>query len=213
MPTRNRVVRVTLAAVAAAVLSAAVPAYADEWSDPESGPSATTDDHPMEPAASGDRWSYLKTPFSGKRHSVLDVHGGIMYYTFGFGVGARYTWIFIHNGFIPKLNNSFGIGAGVDVLVHPAIAYYTSFGLSFVVPVVAQWAFYLTKQWTVFAEVGAALWIRPLGIDRSVCLGAFQCSYVWAFPIAGVGAMYHFSDSMALILRAQFPFLSAGIAF
>jgi hypothetical protein len=201
----------TAAATLAAVLGAGqAKAHADEWT--ETAP--VTDSSAAAPAASADRWAVLKTPFEGDRPDVFDLHGGITYYGFGLGVGARYTWQIVNNGFIPRLNNSFGIGFGADVFVHPAITYFTSFGLSFIIPVVAQWAFYLTKEWTVFAEVGAGLWIRPLGIDYQVCdIGPLYCSPVWWVWITGVGAMYHFSPQMALILRAQYPFVSAGIAF
>ena len=161
-------------------------------------------------AATAGETLIVKYPHAGDRDNVFDVHGGFTYYGVGFGAGARYTINLVKNGFIKNLNNSFGLGFGVDIFANVPALYYSSWGMSILVPVVVQWAFYLTEEWTVFGEAGLALWFRVVGQrtnSRAVGIGGVFDPFV----AAGVGGMWHFSKSMALIIRLTFPYATVGV--
>lgn len=131
----------------------------------------------------------------------------------GFGLGIRATIPVTKNGFVSSINNSVGIGFGVDWLA------YRGAGLSqFVVPVVGQWSFFLTKSWSVFAEAGAAFnfYTETCGdyylIERGRYIGR-SCRRNFADPLLSVGARWHFSESTTLTFRASNSYLSAGISW
>lgn len=109
------------------------------------------------------------------------------------GVGFRGTVIFLQQGPIPSINNSMGIGFGGDVF------FPNRYGAAFVLPVVAQWNFWLSTHWAVFGEPGFAL--------------GFGGSHDWAAPVFAVGGRYHFNERIALTLRLGYPYLSAGVSF
>jgi hypothetical protein len=164
----------------------------------------------------GDHSRYL---FEAEPHLLLglvDPQGPA--YGTGIGVGFRGTVILVDNGFVPSINNSIGIGFGAD-LVH-----YSSGGQGHCVvdqgpsrittcdttgvselwfPVVMQWNFFLSRQWSVFGEPGLALryqsvpGVRDLNID----------------PQLYVGGRWHFSDSMTLTMRLGYPTFSVGVSF
>jgi len=151
----------------------------------------------------------VKIPHSGARPHILDIHGGVGSWGFGFGAGARFTLNIIENGFASKLNNSFGLGFGADLLVHPAHYGFDKWGFTVSLPLVGQWAFYLTPKWTVFAEFGATIWIRPYGEYK----GSLISKWFDIWFVLGPGAMWNFSDSMSLIIRATYPYFSVGLTF
>jgi hypothetical protein len=105
------------------------------------------------------------------------------------GVGFRGTF-HITNGFIKGINDSIGVGVGFD--------FAPGWGGYFLVPVVMQWNFWLTTHWSVFGEPGIAFTNAPLrGFD----------------PVLYVGGRYHFTERIALTLRAGYPDFSAGVSF
>jgi hypothetical protein len=139
-------------------------------------------------------------------------------YGTGLGVGFRGTVILVDNGFVPSINNSIGIGFGAD-WVH-----YGSGGRSNCVvdtgpsgvqtcdtaslselwiPVVMQWNFYLSRQWSVFGEPGLALRYQSVPGYRNVNVD----------PQLYVGGRWHFSDQMTLTMRLGYPTLSVGVSF
>src|SRR5690606_19347209 len=83
----------------------------------------------------------------------------------GFGPGFRGTIVIVDNGFIGKINNSVGIGFGLDWLVfgddhchgprrNPDFCHDHH---QVITPVVLQWNFWLHERWSVFGEPGFAL--------------------------------------------------------
>ena len=138
-------------------------------------------------------------------------------YAGGFGPGFRGTVVILDNGFIPTLNNSVGIGAGVEWLFYstdcegpPQDRVCDRVG-DVMVPIVIQWNFWLARHFSVFGEPGIALHFHrgPKGND-------FQPD---PFTVFG-GARVHFSDSVALTLRLGAPqlfhhdsVLSLGVSF
>jgi hypothetical protein len=105
------------------------------------------------------------------------------------GLGFRGTF-HIANGFVPTINDSIGVGVGLD--------FAPGYGGYFLIPVVMQWNFWLSTHWSVFGEPGIAFTNAPLR--------AFD-------PVFYAGGRFHFTDRIALTLRVGYPEFSAGISF
>jgi hypothetical protein len=138
----------------------------------------------------------------------------------GYGVGARATLELAPEGFIPSLNDSVGLGFGLDWVHYdglrgrafcqrfqntasgvPVCVETTAHGSSYLfVPVVMQWNFWLHRQWSVFGEPGLAIshWSE----------GGFGIE-----PVFSAGGRYHFSDAIALTMRLGYPTFSLGVSF
>ncbi|MGC4087465.1 MAG: hypothetical protein QM756_06160 [Polyangiaceae bacterium] len=138
----------------------------------------------------------------------------------GFGVGFRGTVQVLENGFVPSINNSIGVGFGMD-WVHYGLgdSYCTSIDLqgrcqrysdnravdTLWVPVVLQWNFWLSRNWSVFGEPGLALrYEGNTGGDHRL-----HPEFLQLF----VGGRYHFSDNVTLTMRLGYPTFSVGVSF
>ncbi len=137
----------------------------------------------------------------------------------GYGLGLRGTLELAPEGFIPKLNDSVGIGFGLDWIRYsgqggrgyclrfestpqgvPVCVETSAHSSSYVfVPVVMQWNFWLQRKWSVFGEPGLALSHRSGG-DFGVV------------PVVAAGGRYHFNDSVALTRRLGYPSFSLGVS-
>lgn len=108
------------------------------------------------------------------------------------GIGFRGTFTIVENGFVKTINNSVGIGVGAD---------FTRDHMW--VPVVMQWNFWLTRNWSVFGEPGVAIRFRNVPRGRGVpeWIGFYA------------GGRYHFSDTVALTMRIGRPTVSVGVSF
>jgi hypothetical protein len=105
------------------------------------------------------------------------------------GLGFRGTF-HITNGFVPTINDSIGIGVGLDFA--PGGPGY------FILPVVMQWNFWLSTHWSVFGEPGLAITNGPLSaVD----------------PVFYVGGRFHFTERIALTMRIGYPDFSVGVSF
>jgi hypothetical protein len=111
-----------------------------------------------------------------------------------FGPGVRATIPLMDNGFVSSINNNVGIGFGADVFFHDSKTIV-------VVPIVMQWNFFLSKNWSVFGEPGGAL---VFGDGSGKLKGD---------PILAAGGRFHFSERITLTLRAGYPALSVGASF
>ena len=113
----------------------------------------------------------------------------------GPGVGFRGTVVIVQNGFVRSINNSVGIGFGFDVdPIRNADR--------FAVPIVMQWNFWISTHWSVFGEPGAAI---QLGKGRDPN---------WPVrPVIYAGGRFHFTENIALTLRAGYPDIGVGISF
>ncbi len=138
----------------------------------------------------------------------------------GYGLGARATIEILPDGFIDKLNDSVGIGFGLDWMHYDGAHYRAgcrrfeptvggvpvcvetgAHGTSYVfVPVVMQWNFWLSRQWSVFGEPGLALSHRSEG--------GFGVE-----PVIEAGGRFHFTDNVALTARVGYPAFSLGVSF
>jgi hypothetical protein len=119
------------------------------------------------------------------------------------GPGIRATWPVADPAFIPKLNNSVGIGVGADFFFgrndcHTVNGNRRCYGTAIAVPVAMQWNFWFTKQWSAFGEPGILLGIRPFNnID----------------PHIAVGGRFQLNDGITLTLRLGVPYASFGVSF
>lgn len=131
-------------------------------------------------------------------------YGGHRYDGFGsfeVGGGFRASIELADPAFIPKINNTVAISFGVDFTNNNCKSYCDR-SFSFWSPVALQWNFFLTDKWSVFGEAGFML--RSYG---------FLTSDTYAdFTVAG-GGRFHFTDRVALTMRAGYPFVSVGVSF
>jgi hypothetical protein len=103
------------------------------------------------------------------------------------GVGFRGTIELVDNGFVSSINNTVGIGFGADWAKD-----------HFRVPVVMQWNFWLSRNWSVFGEPGALL---DFGKKTQ------------PHPAIYVGGRFHFTDRITLTMRVGHPTASVGVSF
>ena len=104
-----------------------------------------------------------------------------------FGVGFRGT-VHIANGFVPSINDSVGVGFGIDIATNGHV----------LIPIVMQWNFWLSTHWSVFGEPGFAI-------------GSGDRTVLW--PAFFAGGRFHFTDRIALTMRVGYPDFSLGVSF
>jgi hypothetical protein len=107
------------------------------------------------------------------------------------GAGFRGTVPVVDNGFIKTINNSVGVGFGVD---------FSNDHIWF--PVVMQWNFFLSDRWSVFGEPGIALHRHQRGRSHT----DIDPLIIYA------GGRLHFNDTLALTLRVGRPTVSLGLS-
>lgn len=167
-----------------------------------------------------DAGAQIKEPGAHGSHSVeLEPHGVIYwdgrgggpYYDgggTGYGLGMRATIPIVQNGFVSSINNSVGIGFGLDWGHWGNLC--KGFGdcsfTEYNVPVVMQWNFYVTKSFTAFGEPGLA--IR----HGRVKAGDYSASDTDFDPVFFAGGRLG-NDSIAFTFRVGWPYASAGCSF
>ncbi len=133
-------------------------------------------------------------------HLLLGTRDGVLGDSGYWGPGVRGTLILVDNGFVKTINNSVGIGVGLDYLSY-------KHGSVFYVPVVMQWNFFLSESWSVFGEPGIGFFlgdgagVRKHDDDRVLD------------PNIAVGGRYLFNKSLALTMRIGWPAASVGVSF
>jgi hypothetical protein len=135
----------------------------------------------------------------------------------GFGLGFRGSIPLIRNGFVPSINNSIAIGFGIDWARYGRGDYCRNGGPlpecdrvringfnEFFFPLVLQWNFFLSRNWSVFGEPGVALNYHGWGGPNAVDVDPF---------VFFLGGRYHFSDRITLTMRIGYPAFSVGGSF
>jgi len=120
----------------------------------------------------------------------------------------------VQNGFVSEINNSVGIGFGLDAVFYSGCYYNGSCSATyFDFPVVMQWNFFVAKRWSVFGEPGIFFYHDTY----SACPLANGCPAEPAVngfgPALYLGGRYHLSEGTALTLRIGFPSLTFGFSF
>lgn len=136
----------------------------------------------------------------------------------GIGLGFRGTLVLVENGFVPTINNSIGLGFGLDWVHYGhgrahctkdpgpsgvCIADDSESVNDLWIPVVMQWNFFLSRQWSVFGEPGLAVRYQSVPGDHSLQVD----------PQLYVGGRFHFDDHMTLTMRLGYPTFSVGVSF
>lgn len=141
----------------------------------------------------------------------------------GLGLGFRGTIPILRNGFIPHLNNSVGIGFGLDWAHYQrdnnARGYCTryetlqatrtcvevnggGFDRNYIfLPVVLQWNFWFDRHWSAFAEPGFAFVFHDHG------------TFDFEPLVLYLGGRYLFNDNIAITMRLGYPTFSLGASF
>jgi hypothetical protein len=138
----------------------------------------------------------------------------------GYGLGFRGTFEVVDNGFISSINNTVGIGVGLDFVHYTrgkercvrfgpndrCDALDDEFAVDNIwIPVVMQWNFWLSRSWSVFGEPGAAIRIQSGEKDEDeLRIEPLQFA---------AGGRYHFMDSLTLTMRVGYPTFSIGVSF
>jgi hypothetical protein len=120
--------------------------------------------------------------FEAEPHALLDLFEDLRP-----GVGFRGTFEIVDNGFIPRINNTVGIGFGADWNKD-----------HFRIPIVMQWNFWLSRNWSVFGEPGGLIDFGKKARPR---------------PAFYAGGRFHFTDSITLTMRVGHPTASVGVSF
>jgi hypothetical protein len=140
----------------------------------------------------------------------------------GFGPGFRGTIELVDNGFIKTINNTVGIGFGLDWLFYGDHCHRRRGGRCFnddhdhdriLVPVVMQWNFWLSESWSVFGEPGFALDFYD-DHDRDDLDYEDDDKDLRFRPfIFFAGGRFHFNDKISLTMRVGYPYFSVGVSF
>lgn len=104
------------------------------------------------------------------------------------GIGFRGTIELVDNGFVSSINNTVGVGFGADWAKD-----------HFRLPVVMQWNFWLSRNWSVFGEPGGVI---DLGRNKTNVR-----------PALYAGGRFHFTDRISLTMRIGHPTASIGVSF
>ncbi len=138
----------------------------------------------------------------------------------GYGGGFRSTIEVAPRGFIPRLNDSVGIGLGLDFARYDSerrgrctrfedgpngtrICTEVDGGRNadyVILPLVMQWNFWLTRRWSVFGEPGMFFHVA----DGDVGVNLVSLSG---------GGRWHFSKNATLTLRVGYPAVTLGVSF
>jgi hypothetical protein len=145
----------------------------------------------------------------------------------GIGLGLRGTVELVDNGFVQTINNTVGLGVGVDYVHHGidearrtclrtqadpldpqdevCLEFREGESVDYlVIPIVMQWNFWLSEQWSVFGEPGGMLYLLDDGSDDAdlqVDVSAYA------------GGRWHFAEFGALTMRLGYPAFSVGVSF
>lgn len=150
----------------------------------------------------------IKSPTAHSQYSVeLEPH--LAFDILGdddFGLGARATFEIVDPGFVTSINNTVGIGVGLDWLDGDRCRAGVCRDRDVLfIPIVMQWNFWFTPHWSAFGEPGLTLEFRDDdfvdGDDTDIDVAFF------------VGGRYNFNDRIGLTLRLGRPMASFGVSF
>jgi hypothetical protein len=139
----------------------------------------------------------------------------------GLGLGFRGTVELIDNGFVSSINNTVGLGFGFDYVhygrgrdhcVRPGMgnddcgAFDDDFAVQNIwIPLVMQWNFWISRNWSVFGEPGGAIRYQT---------GESEDDELKIEPLQFfTGGRYHFADTVTLTMRVGYPTFSLGVSF
>ena len=127
-------------------------------------------------------------------------HGPLYSTALAANVGGRFSLPIVTEGFLPMLNDSFGVEFGVDVFLGLPGFSYAVLGAGVQVPAEARWNFHLFPRLEVYAKLGAALEVLFTPV-------------VWLSPIviANVGAVFKLSEAFYVRAEVGSPAMKVGL--
>ncbi len=147
------------------------------------------------------RPGYLLDSAPQERSTRLALFAVLPYGYFGLGgfpigVGGTFYIPLVKDGFIPPVNDEFGIDFGADIVFF--LGYNNPVALW--IPVSVLWTFHILDNLQVYAKAGIALRIWP---------GYFNA--VWPDFTTAVGLNFMLSKSFGLRAEAGYPGIKLGI--
>lgn len=149
--------------------------------------------------------SQMLSIFLGLPYGYFGYYGG-----FPFGLSARYQIPILHDGFIPAVNDSFGIEFGLDFSGVVGGFVRNAFYPVLSIPVEVMWQFHFTQKFSAYAKVGIALefnfvsYCPSFGYCRSIVSPGF---------IGNVGLIYKFTEKISFRAEAGYPWVKIGLGF
>ena len=146
-------------------------------------------------------------------HGVrFEVHGDLGWRGF-LGAGFDVEIPIVPNGFLPArgIHDEFALVPGFDILAYDFRD--GTHGVGFAPQLTAQWNLYVHPKWSIFPEVGAAVFFVS---DQYWYHDAPYRHGRRAFvdPVFAFGARRHFTDRVAVTMRIGYPFgAQAGVTF
>jgi hypothetical protein len=122
-------------------------------------------------------------------------------YGFPLTIGGRYYFPIVPNGFIPSLNDEFGIEGGLDLLF--LFGHKTFFG--FGVPVDAMWDFHFSPKFDAYGKLGF-LFGNMFG-------SGYRYGGFWFDFRPAVGMRFKINDVLYFRAEAGYPVIMAGLGF
>ena len=149
------------------------------------------------------RQGFLLDSSPQSRPLLLSMHGVLPYHYFGYGgfpigVGASLYLPILNNGFIPPVNDEFGLDFGADAFFFAGAP--NGFGLW--IPVSVLWTFHFSPSFSAYVKAGVALRFWPG--DRYPLYPDF---------VGALGLSWMFSHSVGLRVEAGYPGLKLGLLF
>ncbi|HVU03188.1 MAG TPA: hypothetical protein VHE30_15615 [Polyangiaceae bacterium] len=176
----------------------------------------------------------IKNPGDHPKYSVeLEPHGLLDWDNYywggtGYGLGMHAVIPFLDNGPVSTINNNMGIGFGLNWshwsdnrcgwagyprgFVGPVVGCDVSSN-SIKLPVFVQWNFFFTKVVGAFGEAGFGIY-HDWATWNGGCPAGFKCSVndTGVFPYFEGGGRFLFGDSVGLLVRIGYPYLTVGMS-
>lgn len=186
--------------------TAAQPAAVPGETFDSGGTTTTTTTTTSSPAGEPDS---LKDASLKLRPQMISVFTGFQFghfagYGFPMVIGGRYYIPIVPNGFIPSLNDEFGLEFGLDFnFTFLADRYADSVLFGFGIPAEAMWDFHFSPKFDAYAKVGFVF-----GSAFNSGYGGFW----WDFRTA-VGLRLKLNDAMYFRAEVGYPTIIAGLGF
>jgi hypothetical protein len=171
--------------------------------------SSTTTTTTTGPVAGADQPESIKDSSPHARPQMVSAFTGLHFGHFaGYGfpmlLGGRYSIPIVPDGFLPSINDEFGIEFGLDFDITFLSDYYKdSVLLGFGIPADAMWDFHFSAKFDAYAKLGFVI--------GSVFNSGYD-GFWWTFRSA-VGLRLKLNDVMYFRAEVGYPAILAGLGF
>lgn len=161
------------------------------------------------PAATSGESGGIKDISLHTRPQMISVFTGLHYGHFaGYGfpllIGGRYSIPIVPDGFIPSLNDEFGLEFGLDFnFTFLSSTYADSVLVGFGIPADAYWDFHISDKFDAYAK---------LGFVFGTVFNSGYDGFWWTFRTA-VGMRLKLNEAMYFRVEVGYPAIMAGLGF